>query len=189
MDKLDVLLQKIAELNRLPNKEQIDIDLMLDHTRALYAALLEQKAQPAGGHLPDPSPAPLPSESMVAGIMSGVSRPEITAPPVELELTATNYTAPKDLAPEPQPRPAVQKDYPDIRRSIGINDKYQFISELFSNNKQAYEQVLDQINTFDTEDEAFEWLEAEVATQNNWRNDDEAVQYFYTTISDYFSNR
>jgi len=56
-------------------------------------------------------------------------------------------------APTAQPKPAR-----DIRSMIGINDKYQIMSELFGNDKAAYEQALDVINRAESEQAAFNWL-------------------------------
>src|SRR5690606_18860242 len=35
----------------------------------------------------------------------------------------------------------------DLRKNIGLNDKFQFISELFNKNVEQYESMLDEVNT------------------------------------------
>lgn len=204
MQRITTLLDKIKELAKKPDTHAIDIDLMMDYTKVLYADLMEWRSkvsfrdnlsmpsQPAvkptvAAPTPPPPPAaPRPEiRTMEENMRAGEAKPEITAPPVELE-TPTHYTAPKE---ERSNSTAKITSYPDIRRSIGINDKYQFISELFGNDKDAYEQVLDKINICDTEEEAVAWIRSNAATAFQWVDEDEAVQYFYTTLNDYFLSR
>lgn len=198
MQRVTTLLDKIKELVQRPDVHPIDVDLMMDYTKVLYADLIEWRnklsfrdnlAVPSEP-LPQPQAAAAPrtvaqQPSMEENIQASEAQPEIAAPPVELDITSANYAEPEEKE-IPQPRITA---YPDIRRSIGINDKYQFISELFSNDKNAYEQVMDKINTCHTEEEAVAWVQREVATEFQWGEDDEAVQYFYTTLNDYFINR
>jgi len=80
-----------------------------------------------------------------------------------------------------------QKSFKDVRSFIGINDKYQFMNELFSNNKTAYETTLDKINFCSTLDEAEQWITNEARGQYNWSEDDETYQSLLTTVKKYFA--
>ena len=43
MQRIATLLQKLTELSTQGKPSQIDIDLMLDYTRVIYADLLEER--------------------------------------------------------------------------------------------------------------------------------------------------
>ena len=74
----------------------------------------------------------------------------------------------------------------DIRSVIGINDKYQFMNELFQNNKSNYEELLDRINSLDTYEKAHEWLVSEVADKNKWSKEDETFKSFLASAKKHF---
>ncbi|WP_222167018.1 hypothetical protein [Edaphocola aurantiacus] len=80
-----------------------------------------------------------------------------------------------------------QKSFKDVRSFIGINDKYQFMNELFSNNKAAYETTLDKINFCSTLNEAEQWISNEARGQYNWSEEDETYQSLLTTVKKYFA--
>ena len=161
MERIATLLDKIREISTKPDAGIIDIDLMMDYTRVMYADLLEWRNKVAftqavtlGNMVPNPAESP----------EEPAGPPEVAGPAVELDATSLNYESADDTLVPETPFP-LQSQYSgaDIRQSIGINDKYQYISELFGNNKDAYEEVVSEINTFDTEDEALGWVRQHVA--------------------------
>ncbi len=83
--------------------------------------------------------------------VNGQAAASIDAAKTDTAMPVVSET-PKPVAPAP-PKPAR-----DIRSMIGINDKYQIMSELFGNDKAAYEQALDVINRAESEQAAFNWL-------------------------------
>lgn len=82
---------------------------------------------------------------------------------------------------------SVQKG--DIRKHIGINDKYLFLNELFYSRKREYENTLDKINEIIDYKQALNWVKEEVAPVYKWDNEDETVLDFYSTLEKYFSER
>lgn len=76
----------------------------------------------------------------------------------------------------------------DIRKNIGLNDRYLFLNELFNQNKSAYETALDQFNQMNTFDEAISFAN-DLATKHNWIKDEETTQSFYTALSKHFSDK
>lgn len=78
-----------------------------------------------------------------------------------------------------------QKTNLDIRRVIGLNDRYLFLNELFQQNKPRYEESLDQFNEMDSFEKAVSLAE-DLGKQYHWRKDDETVQSFYTILSKHF---
>lgn len=77
----------------------------------------------------------------------------------------------------------------DIRTSIGINDKYLFLNELFNNHKSYYEETLDSINRAKTLGDATGWVKTRVAAASHWDNNDPTVQSFYALVEKHFSPR
>lgn len=77
----------------------------------------------------------------------------------------------------------------DIRTSIGINDKYLFLNELFNNHKSNYEETLDKLNQLKTLDEARDWVKTKVAPNLHWDDNDGTVQSFYALLEKHFSAR
>ena len=55
----------------------------------------------------------------------------------------------------------------DIRRVLTLNDKFRFKRELFGNDEQKFAAALQLINTFESEQEADEYIAAEIAKDNN----------------------
>lgn len=120
---------------------------------------------------------------------------------IHLELPATAEEPEVVTAPEPEieaeSEPAkehkanaeyvFQKPFKDIRSFIGINDKYQFMNELFSNNKTAYEATLDKINFCGTGQEAEQWIATEMRERYKWTEEDETYQSLLTTVKKYFA--
>lgn len=76
----------------------------------------------------------------------------------------------------------------DIRKHIGINDKYLFLNELFNNNKTGYEEALDTINNMERA-HAMNWIKTTLAVRNKWFEDDETVKSFYDVVEKHFASR
>lgn len=78
----------------------------------------------------------------------------------------------------------------DVRSYIGINDKYNFISELFLGNAEAYEEILNEINRLESAEEARYFLEQSgVTTLYKWKEDGFSEQIFYNVLNQFFSAR
>ncbi|MGC4056577.1 MAG: hypothetical protein QM743_00430 [Chitinophagaceae bacterium] len=78
----------------------------------------------------------------------------------------------------------------DIRSYIGINDKYNFISELFGNNSEAYEEILNELNRCGSLQDAISFLNNSGATTlYRWKEDGFSEQIFYNVLSQFFSAR
>ena len=78
----------------------------------------------------------------------------------------------------------------DIRTYIGINDKYNFISELFGNNPEAYDEILNEINLSENKAEALQFLEnSGITTLYQWKEDGFSEQIFYNVLNQFFASR
>lgn len=78
----------------------------------------------------------------------------------------------------------------DIRTYIGINDKYNFISELFNNNAEAYEEVLNEINKCASKDAVLAFLEQSgITTLYQWDTEGFSAQVFYNVLNQFFASK
>jgi hypothetical protein len=75
----------------------------------------------------------------------------------------------------------------DLRQAIGINDKFQFIQELFRGDVDMYERSVKTINEFHTLQEAEYWIERELKIRQGWLDDNRAVRHFYSLVKKRFS--
>jgi len=83
----------------------------------------------------------------------------------------------------------VLKDSPvkDLRKAIGVNDKFVFISELFRGDEAMYERSIKTINTFHILPEAEYWMNRELKVKLGWNDTSENVQHFYQVVRRRFS--
>jgi len=239
MQHINHLLTKIKGLTDTENITVLDIDLMMEHTRAVYAALIEKRNELATGtaqqetekkeptlneYVASIAEEPIENETRHAPTYLEIEEeiaeeydaleeeneePEITAQQVAFEtpeqvaatIEAEEIPAPKEVITEGMPAERITLELPhipamplvphkihdtDIRHKIGINDKYQFISELFGNNKEAYEEVLNELNTFETYQDGVKWLHSSIYNVYNWHEENETLQMFYGMLEKFY---
>lgn len=75
----------------------------------------------------------------------------------------------------------------DLRKAIGINDRYLFINDLFRGDETMYERSIKTINGFSIFPEAEYWINRELKVKLGWKNDDPAVLHFDQLIKRRFS--
>ena len=75
----------------------------------------------------------------------------------------------------------------DLKKAIGINDRFLFINDLFRGDEAMYERSIKTINSFDTWPEAEYWIRRELKTKLGWVDDDKTVQEFDHLIKRRFS--
>lgn len=83
----------------------------------------------------------------------------------------------------------VIKDAPirDLRKAIGINDRFTFIAELFRGDESMYERSLKTINSFNIYAEAEYWMNRELKVKLGWNDTTETVKHFYQLVKRRFS--
>lgn len=75
----------------------------------------------------------------------------------------------------------------DLRQAIGINEKYQFIQELFRGDRDLYERSIKTINECGNLQEADYWIQREIKIIQGWEDDHHLVQHFYSLLRKRFS--
>ena len=75
----------------------------------------------------------------------------------------------------------------DLRSAIGINDKFQFIQELFGGDEKSFEASIKSINAFKIFPEAQFYIKRELREKNNWDEESNVVKQFDQLIKRRFS--
>jgi hypothetical protein len=75
----------------------------------------------------------------------------------------------------------------DLRKAIGINDRYVFISELFRGDETMYERSIKTINGFNVYGEAELWIKRELKLKLAWLDENEIVRLFDQLVKRRFS--
>ncbi|RYZ50520.1 MAG: hypothetical protein EOO14_19205, partial [Chitinophagaceae bacterium] len=70
----------------------------------------------------------------------------------------------------------------DLRKGIGINDRFVFVKELFRGDDAAYERSIKTINNFGIYSEAEFWMSRELKLKLGWNEDNQTVQHFYQLV-------
>ncbi|MES1198276.1 MAG: hypothetical protein ABUL41_03270 [Chitinophagaceae bacterium] len=75
----------------------------------------------------------------------------------------------------------------DLRKAIGINDRFLFINDLFRGDESMYERSIKTINSFNIFPEAEYWINRELKVKMGWDNNHSTVQHFDQLVKRRFS--
>jgi hypothetical protein len=75
----------------------------------------------------------------------------------------------------------------DLRKAIGVNDRFLFINELFRGDEAAYERSIKTINSFSIFAEAEYWIQRELKVKNGWDLNNGIVSHFFQLVKRRFS--
>jgi hypothetical protein len=75
----------------------------------------------------------------------------------------------------------------DLKKAIGINDRYVFVNELFRGDEAMYERSIKTINAFRILPEAEYWIERELKVKLAWDDGKTTTQHFYQLVKRRFS--
>ncbi len=83
---------------------------------------------------------------------------------------------------------SIKEEIPFVSKtiSVGINDKFRFVNELFSQNTSEYAIALEQLNTVRSLHEAETYLNS-LKNLYTWQENNEVVKLFYTLVKKRFS--
>lgn len=76
----------------------------------------------------------------------------------------------------------------DLKKAIGINDRFVFVNELFRGDEVMYERSIKTINAFHVLQEAEFWIERELKLKLGWDDSKEAVRHFIQLVRRRFSS-
>ncbi|MGB8193889.1 MAG: hypothetical protein WCF67_18295 [Chitinophagaceae bacterium] len=75
----------------------------------------------------------------------------------------------------------------DLKKAIGINDRYVFLNELFRGDETMYERSLKTLNGFRIYQEAEYWINRELKIKLGWNDNNSIVRHFYQLVRRRFS--
>lgn len=75
----------------------------------------------------------------------------------------------------------------DLRKAVGINDRFLFINDLFRGDEAMYERSIKTINSFNIYAEAEYWISRELKVKLGWNAEDEVVAQFDQLVKRRFS--
>lgn len=75
----------------------------------------------------------------------------------------------------------------DLRKAVGINDRFLLINELFRGDENLYERSIKTINSFNIYAEAEFWISRELKLKLEWNNELPSVKYFDQLVKRRFS--
>ena len=75
----------------------------------------------------------------------------------------------------------------ELKKAIGVNERYVFINELFRGDEPMYERSIKTINNFRILPEAEYWMERELKIKLGWDDSREITKHFYQLVRRRFS--
>ncbi len=75
----------------------------------------------------------------------------------------------------------------DLKKAIGVNDRFLFINELFRGDEAMYERSIRTINNFTILPEAEYWIQRELKVKIGWDEGSETVKHFNQLVKRRFS--
>ncbi|WP_299288606.1 hypothetical protein [uncultured Mucilaginibacter sp.] len=115
-------------------------------------------------------------------------KPEPVKPEPEPVLTLNQRIAAQKGLEQPTAKAAVAgKSTQDSLSLISLNDKLLFIKELFNGYNLAYSEAINILNRYTNFEQAEQFLKANYATKNNWKDKPATSERFYDLLRKRFS--
>lgn len=124
-----------------------------------------------------PKPVPLPEYPTTSASTAPKAKPESDSKGKTVlgETLVKDKKAINDLLSKPEIQDSkVQAPVSDLKKAIGINDRFLFIRELFGGDTQFFNDSIEKINTFTS----FEEAKTYISTNFNWKEGSEAESHF-----------
>jgi hypothetical protein len=112
---------------------------------------------------------------------------EISQASLEVVKTESNLDTSEKIEIKEVKDQLVLEPIKDLRSAIGINDKFQFIQELFGGDEKSFETGIKTINAFKIFPEAQFYIKRELREKNNWDEESNLVKQFDQLIKRRFS--
>lgn len=125
---------------------------------------------------PAPTPAPAPTPTPVAKVENKVVEADV-APQRLGDVFARNVTTLADKMAEEQPTAAFNR-IPEIRKAIGLNDKFLMIRDLFGGDVNLYEDTITHLDQFTDLDECMIFI----VENFRWNPDSEGAKLLVSLI-------
>ena len=168
MDKNSLILEIKNDLNSI--KKQVEVTLA---KLAVLESMIELDKK-LGVKEPAPVAAPVaePVEAPVEEL--GVEEPAPVAVPIEESRDNACIVR--------EPEPEEELELRNLMSVIGLNDRFRFRHDLFSNSDELFKETIDILNKIEDFDKAVDYLVQKFA----WDEEDATVVYFYDIIKPKF---
>jgi hypothetical protein len=80
-----------------------------------------------------------------------------------------------------KPSAKIQREWPDLKKLIGINQKFQIVSELFKGNQGEFDEAVSKINALYNKEEALIYVQG-LKTAFGWKDDSKVAEEFIKTV-------
>ena len=138
---------------------------------------VEVEPAPAPMPAPAPQPAPAPMPAPAPAPMPAPAPREEEAPQRLGDVIAKNVTTLADKMAEEQPTAAYNR-ITDIRKAIGLNDKFLMIRDLFGGDANLYEDTINHLNEYDDLDECMIFI----VENFRWNPDSEGAKLLVSLL-------
>ncbi|HEY6163219.1 MAG TPA: hypothetical protein VI112_18470 [Bacteroidia bacterium] len=107
---------------------------------------------------------------------------ETSSEKVEVNTTAAakKTEAPSEKKTEVK-KDSIQRTWPDLKNLIGINQKFQVVSELFKGNQEEFNDAVNQINTLYNKEEALIYVQGLKAAYG-WKDESPVAEGFIKVV-------
>lgn len=140
--------------------------LLLDKREASTTVMVQQ-----------PAPRPV-------VVLPSVEAVEMKSPAIQADQRSLNELLEK---PADELFTRLHEPIKDLKKAISINERYQYITNLFSGDEAMYDRSIKTINNFNIYSEAEYWIRRELAVKHAWKENDPLVKDFYHLVSRRFS--
>jgi hypothetical protein len=76
----------------------------------------------------------------------------------------------------------------DLKKAIGVNDRFVFVNELFRGDEVMYERSIKTLNSFNVLQEAEFWMERELKLKLGWDENKDTVRHFIQLVRRRFAS-
>jgi hypothetical protein len=186
--KKEEQVEKVLEVLQV-NEEEVEAELEEIRRKAEFAKKVEAQAKQAIS-----KPALLFDDE--PEIPTLIHQPNYTPPPKEQQGREVNDTATeapslndllKQETTEVGHKLSEAGAIKDLKKAIGINDRFVFINELFRGDEAMYERSIKTINNFSIYPEAQYWMERELKIKLGWDDSRQSARDFYALVKRRFS--
>ncbi|MGF2412473.1 hypothetical protein [Ferruginibacter sp.] len=171
-----------AELEEIKRNAEVMQKMSVHNKPPIVFEEEEHEIPTLAQHLITPTNQPIPQP--VASVVQGEQKKEIN------ESIAGNAASLNDKLKQSKidlGDALTEAPIRDLRKAIGINDRFLFINELFRGDESMYERSIKTINSFSILPEAEYWIQRELKTKIGWSESNAVVQQFIQLVKRRFT--
>lgn len=202
MDRITIRKEITALVNSIKSQSdilvnekypsQMELELFLHKVEKLYqkSIVFNHLSAFDGFEESEPNPSRMISSAPVTRPTHDVTKEKpVEKVPVPVSAPVPEKKSESSPLPKEQPstgHPVQRTSLPDLKSTIGINDKFQFTNELFKGNMHEFNIAIEQLNASETHESALAYLTG-LRRLYNWDDENETVKRWLTIIERRYS--